>query len=168
MDEHAAGLGHQLVEPLESLRAVARLQVDLRTVGARRLDLQRIRVPPHDDERVDPVGCSAVRERLRVVSCRDADHAARAFVIAQRGQLVQHPARLERARALEELSLEEDPRARQLRERRRGEDGGAVQAAGDRLARGEHVLAGDRQVHSHARIISDAGAGWVTEALRRP
>jgi hypothetical protein len=63
------------VEALEGLRRVLRLEVDLRAVGARRLDLLRARSLPHHQQRVGALERSAVRERLSVVPGRDADHA---------------------------------------------------------------------------------------------
>ena len=88
-----------------------RLEVDLRPVGARRLDLLRARALPHDEQRVDALERGAVGERLCVVSRRDADHAVPLLGLRERGELRQDAARLERARALEELGLQVDGRA---------------------------------------------------------
>ncbi len=72
-------------------------------------------------------------ERLRVVARRRRDDAARAAVLAERGELGRHAADLERARALEVLGLQRDDAAGALGDRARGEH---RRAPGDRLDRG--------------------------------
>ena len=93
-----------------------------------------------------------------MVAGRDPDHAAPRAPPSQRGELVQHPARLERARLLEELGLQphlvsERPRA----ERRR-----AMDPSADALGRLEHVVAGQR----HARIVDSRR--WTTTPSGSP
>ena len=73
--------------------------------------LRGARARVHDDEAVDPFRGRAPGERLRVVAGRDPDHAARLLLRAQRGELVEDAARLERAGPLEELGLQPDARA---------------------------------------------------------
>jgi hypothetical protein len=78
-----------------------------------------------------------------VISGRDPDHATRLLLGRQRGELVEHPARLERAGALKELGLQVDGDAELTLQRRRGQRGRPMDLSGDRLAGGENVLAGD-------------------------
>ena len=87
-----------------------------------------------------------------MVPGRDPDHAARLLLRAQRGELVQHSARLERAGLLEELGLQPDLVA----ERARGERRRPVDAAADPLRRSEHVVAGHRhRAHRRLRPVHD-------------
>src|SRR5205085_3821036 len=108
-------------------------------------DLDRARGTPHQDEAVDPLARGGVRDGLRMVAGRPRDDAAPALLGRQRGQPVQGAARLERARALEELRFQVDARAAEaLAERARAEGGRTVDAAVDRLPRPEHVVERER------------------------
>ena len=149
MDERPTGLANVVVEPLERLDGIGRLEVDGRAVAARRRDLGRARARVHDDEAVDPLERRAPGERLRVVPGGDPDHAALLLLGRQRGELVQDAARLERARLLEQLRLEVRPCAERARAERRR----PVDAAPDPLRRLQHVVAGQRHL---ARIV-DSG-----------
>src|SRR5439155_5438206 len=100
MHKRPTRLGQQLVQPLEGLSGITRLQVDGRAVVPRRLELLLAHAVPHHDQRIDTLESGAVRERLSVVPGRDSDHATSLFVGRQRRKLVEHAARLERAGAL--------------------------------------------------------------------
>ena len=93
MHKSAAGLFDECVEPRERVAGPGRLEVDRRAVAAGGRDLLVGRALPHDDERVDPLGCGAERNGLRVVAGADRDHAARLLVGAQAADLVQRAAR---------------------------------------------------------------------------
>src|SRR5438874_2505562 len=125
---------------LSPAKGPARLGVDRGAVAACRGDLLRACGGPHDDQRVDALERGGVRERLGVVAGRDRDHAPRLLLGRERGELVQHPARLEGARALEALGFEIDGAAGLLGELARAERRRAVQAARDRLARRVDVV----------------------------
>jgi hypothetical protein len=140
MDEHAAGLFLKLAQTLERLGRVRGLEVDRRAVATRRVDLELVRAPPHDQQRIDACRRSAERDRLRVVAGRDRDHAPRALLVCQRRKLREHAARLERAGALEELGLEENARARELRELRRVDKRRAHEPVADPFARAQHIV----------------------------
>ena len=114
-----------------------------------RRDLRGARARVHDDEAVDSLRGRSPGERLGVVSGGDPDHAACLLLRAQRGELVQHAARLERAGLLEELGLQPDL----VTQRVRGERRRPVDTAADPLRRSEHVVAG----HRHRRIV-DSGS----------
>ena len=115
VDGRAAGLLDQVVEPRERLRRIGGLEVDLGAVAARRRDLRLARALPHHEQRVEPFDARAPGQRLRVVPGRDPDHAALALLRRQRGEIRQHAARLEGARALEQLRLERDLARRSAR-----------------------------------------------------
>jgi hypothetical protein len=74
--ERALALLPELLEPLEGLGGVARVEVDCGAVGPGRSDLRLARPLPHDDEAVDSLERAPIGEALRVVSRRDRDHAA--------------------------------------------------------------------------------------------
>ena len=139
MDERPACLLLELSQPVEHGLRSRRFEVDLGAVAPSGGDLGRTRRRPHHEQRVETFEPGAVRQRLRMVACGDADHASRALLRRQRAQLVQDAARLERARALEELGLEEHAGP----ERRRAEDGRAVKRVADRLARRADVVDAD-------------------------
>ena len=108
-----------------------RLEVDGGAVAAGRRDLLLARAAPHDDERVDPLRGRAPR-RAPARGCRPRSRSRRApSPRASASRACEHAARLERARLLEELRLQEDTVA----ERPRAEGRRAVEPAGDR-ARG--------------------------------
>ena len=106
MHEHPPGLLQQRVQPVERGARIPGLQVDGGAVGAGRPLLLLARSLPHDDERVDTLEPRRVRERLGVVTSRDADHAARLLVRRQGRQLVEDPARLERPGPLQQLRFQ--------------------------------------------------------------
>ncbi len=105
--ERPSGLLEQDVQPLERLARIGRLEIDRGTVATRRRDLRLAGAAPHDDQRVEAFLRCSPRNRLRVVTGRDRDDALGLLVVRQRRELRQHPARLERAGALQELGLEE-------------------------------------------------------------
>ena len=110
VDEREVALALQCEARLEE---VCLGQHDLAAVTPRRIDLALLRRARHDDR---GLGCRAIvapqAERLGVISRREGDHAASARLLIERGELVQHTARLERAGLLKELELERDARCR--------------------------------------------------------
>ena len=131
MDEGPPRLGEQQVEAAERLARVGGLEVDGGAVAARGGDLRLARALPHHEERVELFLRRAPRDRLGVVTGRDRDDAARLLLVRERGEVVEHAARLERARALEQLGLEEHLRA----ERPAGQERRAQEAAADDFRR---------------------------------
>ena len=79
------------------------------------------------------------RDGLAVVARARGDHAGRALLVAERRELVDGAADLERARALQVLGLQQDPPARPPRERVGAVDRRHARVAGDALARGLDV-----------------------------
>src|SRR4030095_4576539 len=120
------------------------------------LDLECRRVRRHTDDG----GCSdhprRERHALRVIAGRVRDDAARALRRRQRQELVQGAADLERAGALQVLALEEDAAIARVVEGG-GRDGGrAVDAAGEPLGGGPHVVDRQPRVRGHgAPIITE-------------
>src|SRR6266511_2595632 len=80
---------------------------------------------------------------------------------------VQHPPRLERARALEQLCLQERGRAELPRERRGAKDRSSVEPIADRLARGRHVVEGNGQAGIHRADRTSAGRASL-DTFRAP
>ena len=130
--EHPAGRLLQLAEALEDLGRPRGLLVHRGPVAQGRGTLLLARALPHDHEAVDPLERAAVRERPGVVAGRGRDHAARALLGRERRELGEDAARLEAARLLEELGLQERAAAERLPEGLRREEWRPVQAAGDR------------------------------------
>ena len=81
-------------------------EVDLGAVRPAASTLRGFAVAPHEDAAGDAVERGRVRGALGGVAGRPRDDAARLLVCRERRELREHAARLERARALEELGLE--------------------------------------------------------------
>jgi hypothetical protein len=135
VDERAARLLEEHVEARERLARVGRLEIHRGAVAARRGHFRLARSAPHHDERVDPLLGRSPGRRLRVIAGRDGDDSPRFLVRGQRCKLGEDSARLEGARALEELRLQEHVRPeRAARDERR-----AQESAADDVRRALHV-----------------------------
>src|SRR5947209_20589712 len=88
-----------------------------------------------------------------VIAGRVRHDAARALGGGERQELVQGAADLERAGALEVLALEEDAAPARIVERRRRDDGRAVDAAGDPLGGGAYVVDRQQRIRAHRSAI---------------
>ena len=75
-------------------------------VVARRVDLRHRRVLRHEDRRADPELARRPGDRLAVVARARRDHAGGALLVAERRELVDRAAHLERAGALQVLGLQ--------------------------------------------------------------
>ena len=146
----------------ERFRNVRRTVVDRRPVCTRAGDLHRARGLPHDDERIDPFERGRIRERLRVVTGGDRDHAVRLLLVGQRRELVEDSAGLEGARTLEQLRLEQHRCADTFRQRAGREHRRAMQATGDALAGGVDVVE-RRQLRSHGHRTDRTHGGESTQ-----
>ena len=134
VNEDAARLLDQPLQPLERIDPCRRLEVDGRAVGARRRDLLRRGRPRHHDERVDAFLRGGPGNRLRMVAGRDRDHASPPLVPPERAELVERASRLERACALEELALQV------CAERARTDGRRSRESLADRRARPQDVV----------------------------
>ena len=120
MHERRAGLLH--VGDCRRDRVLERRsgQLGARAVVARRLDLRHRRLRGHEDRGLDPGLARGPRDRLAVVAGTGRDDARLALGLAQRSDLVDGAANLERARALERLGLQVHGAARHAAEGLRG------------------------------------------------
>ena len=99
-------VAHQLLRLLVGLVPDRAVQHDLGAVALRRRDLGRRRVRRHADDRADAVDLRRERHALRVIAGRRADDAAPLLLLGHQRELVERPADLVRADALEQLGLE--------------------------------------------------------------
>ncbi len=106
MHERPARLLGKREQALMGLRGALGFEVDLGAVRPGGLHLARVRVAPHEDAARGAVERGRVRRALGGVARRPGDDAASLLLGRERRDLREHPARLERARALEELRLE--------------------------------------------------------------
>ena len=117
-----------------------------------------------------PRARAAKRHRLRVVARAAGHDPPRAAVVAQRGELVQRAADLERAGALQVLGLEHDLAAAALGQRARGQDRRVPGDVADRGAVRARSSAGARPVHQPcsatiASISTSAPLGSAATAI---
>jgi hypothetical protein len=162
MNESPALVGLDLLDALEGLGRVRRLEVDRGAVAAGSGDLLLTCPRPHDDEAVDPLERAAVGEGARMVPGGDRDDAAGALVRGERGELREDAADLERARLLEELALEDGRAAERLTERGRRQERRSSQPVADRR-RGS-----DRIDRLHAHMSRYSGPEPPSPGVRRP
>ena len=104
--ERPTGLFGKREQAIVRLRGAFGVEIHLGAVGLRRLHLARVRVAPHEDPAGRAVERGRVRRTLGSVARRPGDDAASLLLCRERRDLREHPARLERAGALEELGLE--------------------------------------------------------------
>ena len=140
MDERRAGLLDVGDRSRDRVLEGRSGQLGARAVVARRLDLRHRRLGGHEDRRLDPGLARGPRDRLAVVARTRRDDARLALGFAQRADLVDGAADLERARALERLGLQVHGTARHAAEGLRGVERGHAHAlAREPRARGLDV-----------------------------
>ena len=108
-------------------------------IGFGRRDLHERRRHRHHDGRRNVQPLRMIGDRLRVIAGRHGNHAARAFGLAQRGQLGERAALLERVGDLQVLVFDPHLRAGERGELRRGQHRRAQHLAGDDAPRGLDV-----------------------------
>jgi len=96
-----------------------------------------------------------VSDRLRVVAGAHRDDAAPALGLAQREELVQRTALLERGGELQVLELEEHLRADEARKCAAVHTGRLLDRSRDALRRGADVVDGDRHARSLAAFVPE-------------
>ena len=112
-------------------------------------DLRVGRAPGHHDHRAHAQPRGVVGDALGVVARAHRDHAAAALLLAQRQQLVERAALLERAGELQVLELEPDLGTGEVRQRAAVKDRRSLDRARDAHCGGLHVLECDG---SHVRL----------------
>ncbi len=135
MDVGVAALGDELLRLLVGLVPDRAVQHDLGAVAFRGFDLRRRRVGRHADDGVDAVDPRGQRHALRVVAGGRADHAPPLLVVGEERELVERPADLVGARALEQLGLEPHVEAGGLAQHARGQQRRVVDVRADAGAR---------------------------------
>src|SRR6185369_17847260 len=98
----------EIERKLMSIFLVTIVKNDLGAVSARRRDFHFRRVFKHRHEHAHARFAPGERNRLRVVPRRERDDPAALLLVSQRADLVGRAANLERARALQVFTLEED------------------------------------------------------------
>ena len=152
VEEIRARLVLQLPDELAQAGHVLR-EADLGTVAPRRVDLQLRRALGHGDRDLRARRLGRVRDRGRGVPRAHRHDAFRTLLLGQARKREHRPAGLERARALEELSLEIRRRADPLAESAAGEHRGPVEVRRRDRAGALDVCEGDR----HPRLNCGPG-----------
>jgi hypothetical protein len=147
-DEGQAALPHQAHAHVEALGGGA-VKDHLAAVLPGGLGLRGAGVARHDHRRADPQDAGRVREPLGGVAGREGDDAGPALRLVERVELVEHAARLEGARLLEELGLQVHVPVQQLAEGPGAPERRAMHVRADPVAGDPDVVERD-----HARDLS--------------
>ena len=132
--ERQAALVADLLEPGERLADVLAVEDDLRAVPDAGVDLRAYGAGRHHDDRRDARLAAGPGVGLPGVPGRQRDDPRPPLLRGQRRDLGRHATRLERARDLEVLGLDEQPIAGQPRAARRPDEASRGRRAEDRRA----------------------------------
>ena len=136
---------------------------DLRAVAARRLDLRLRRGLRHGDGHLRADGAAGVRDGLGGVAGAHRHDPVRTLLGGQAEDRVHGAPRLERARPLEVLGLEERSRADPVAQGATREQRGPGDVSGDERAGPLDIREGDGQdtLLRHEPVAGTRGPAWI-------